>query len=200
MNDIELFFDCSCVWAYYGLVNADRIAARHHANIILRPVRMMEVLGMVNQAFFVDPPKLKQAYHAADIREWASYLGIPLASPTPQAPVSEDCMLACIAAQRQGRLRDFATAAFDALWVKGRDLSQQEVLRSLWNDLGLPEPLFDLEMSSAAVAGDLQSNTRELMERGGFGVPTFFVGDDMYFGADTLPLLEQKLRRRLRGD
>ncbi len=42
----------------------------------------------------------------------------------------------------------------------------------------------------------LEANTDELMRRGGFGSPTIFIGDDMYFGNDRLPLLAEALRRR----
>ena len=45
------------------------------------------------------------------------------------------------------------------------------------------------------IKGTLRANTEELMARGGFGSPTIFVGDDMYFGNDRLPLIREAILR-----
>jgi 2-hydroxychromene-2-carboxylate isomerase len=194
---IELFFDCSCAWAYMGLVNFDRFVARHGIPLTLRPVDMMQVFNTVNRGYLVPEAEIRRRYFAADLREWARFLNIPMADPTPAATGSEACMRACVAASRQDRLRDFAAAAFEALWVHGRDLGDTSVLGDLWTGLGLPETLLKEELAAAGAGNELKSNTQELMARGGFGVPTFFLEDELFFGNDTLQLLELKLRRRL---
>ena len=58
---------------------------------------------------------------------------------------------------------------------------------------GSAEEYFDF-IKTPEAKERLISNTQELMDRGGFGSPTFFLNeDDMYFGNDRIQLLEEKL-------
>jgi 2-hydroxychromene-2-carboxylate isomerase len=57
-------------------------------------------------------------------------------------------------------------------------------------------PSFAEGLAWPGIAAELAANTRELTERGGFGVPTFFLGDAMFFGNDAIPLLERAVTIR----
>lgn len=199
MDEIEFFFDCSCVWACFALAYHDRAVARHGLPLRLRPVTMDMVLRTVNRAALEPEAAVRSRYFAAEIGEWAHFLGMVLADPVPRPAASQRCMRACAAADYHGRLADFVGAAFAALWQQGRDLDSPAVLTGLWTDLGLPAPLLAQDLDAPGPARQLDANTRELMERGGFGVPTFGFGGQLYFGADSVPLLERAVRRRLRA-
>jgi 2-hydroxychromene-2-carboxylate isomerase len=88
-----------------------------------------------------------------------------------------------------------------AAFAEGRDLGDRAVLAAIWQQAGLPRRTFEDGLASPDVAAELQANVVELMERGGFGVPTFFVGDAIYFGNDAVPLVERAAGdlRRLRS-
>jgi 2-hydroxychromene-2-carboxylate isomerase len=86
----------------------------------------------------------------------------------------------------------------NAAWAEGRDLADRQVLADAWARAGLPAAMFESSLAWPATKAELVANTRELMSRGGFGVPTFFIGHNMYFGNDSLPLVERAARMRLR--
>jgi 2-hydroxychromene-2-carboxylate isomerase len=109
-------------------------------------------------------------------------------------------MRACIAAERWDRLEHFAIAAFDAAWARGEDLADRRLLAGLWARAELPAALFEEAIAWPGVDAELQANARELAARGGFGTPTFFVGDDMYFGNDAVPLLESAVVARMKRE
>jgi 2-hydroxychromene-2-carboxylate isomerase len=200
MTDIEIegFFDCSCVWAYLAFAHASRFAAAAPVAIRWRPVLGEALFDTVNPAARQPLSAVKQAYYRRDLEQWAAYLECPL-SPAGGPPAdATDCMLACVAAGRWGRLDHFAQAALDAAWADGRDLGDRAVLKELWEVVGLPPASFDEGLSWPEIAEELAANTRELMARGGFGTPTFFVGDDMFFGNDAIPLLERAVDLRLK--
>lgn len=199
MSEVEFFFDCACVWAYFGLAHFNRSVARHGLALRPRPVDMTQVFRTVNQAYLEPQAEVRRRYFAADLREWAHFLNIPLVDPTPEPIPSADCMRACVAAEHQGRLPEFMVATFEALWTQGRDVGDCEVLLDLWAGLGLSKSLLAEELAAPGPRRHLESNTRELMRRGGFGVPTFFFGEQMFFGADSVPLLELAVRRSLRA-
>jgi 2-hydroxychromene-2-carboxylate isomerase len=105
-------------------------------------------------------------------------------------------MRACIVLEPQGKLVDFARAAFEIYWGEDRDISQDAVIADICARSGVaPEPLF-AAISQQEIKDALKANTDELMRRGGFGSPTLFLnGDDMYFGNDRLPLVREALAR-----
>ncbi len=75
------------------------------------------------------------------------------------------------------------------------DISDNRVIGSILAEVGLNETRFFESINKADYKQKLRRNTDELMPRGGFGSPTFFIDDtDMYFGNDRLQLIELKLK------
>jgi 2-hydroxychromene-2-carboxylate isomerase len=200
MTGIEIFFDCSCVWAYLGHAHAGRFAGEIGVKLHLRPVLSQDVFAAVNPAALLPLSAVKQAYYARDVQLWADYLALPLAVGLPAQTNARDCMRACVAAGRWDRLEAFAAAAFDAAWARGEDLAERAALSSIWTGAGLPLALFEEALTWPGVDAELSGNARELAARGGFGTPTFFVGDDMYFGNDAVPLLENAVIARMKRE
>jgi 2-hydroxychromene-2-carboxylate isomerase len=200
MTEIELFFDCSCVWAYLGQAHAARFAAEIGVPLRLRPVLSRDVFTAVNPAASLPLSAVKQAYYARDLRLWADYLALPLAAELPDPTDARGCMRACVAAGRWDRLEAFAAAAFDAAWAIGEDIADRTVLAGLWTKVGLPDALFEEATTWPGVDEELRANARELAARGGFGTPTFFAGDDMYFGNDAVPLLESAVIAQMKRE
>lgn len=189
--EIETFFDCSCVWAYLAFEHLDRFHARSGVKVRWRPVLAAEVFDQVNRAVHWPMPEVKQAYYQRDLMVWADYLGLAIADKPAEPADMSSCMRACVAAARWDRLKTFARTAMNAAFAHGRDLGDRAVLAEIWREAGLPETLFEECLAWPEVAAQLAANTRELTSRGGFGVPTFFVGRDMYFGNDAVPLVEK---------
>jgi len=193
---IEGFFDCSCVWAWLAFEHAGWFAEQAGVAIRWRPVLAKDVFAQVNRAVHWPLPEAKQAYYAKDLPLWADYLGLALADDLPEPEDMIPCMLACVAAGRWGRLEAFAGGAMAGAFTHGRDLGDRAVLSKIWSEAGLPPATFEEGLAWPDIAAELAANTRELMERGGFGVPTFFLGDAMFFGNDSLPLLERAVAVR----
>ena len=85
----------------------------------------------------------------------------------------------------------FALATFDAYWGDDKDISQDAVLTAICEKAGVDPTEFLAAIEQQPIKDKLRNNTQELIDRGGFGSPTMFVGgDDMYFGNDRMPLLQ----------
>jgi 2-hydroxychromene-2-carboxylate isomerase len=85
---------------------------------------------------------------------------------------------------------------FEAYWGDLLDISQDNVLADILERVDLDRDAFFAEIAKPETKAKLRDNTDELIARGGYGSPTMFVdGDDMYFGNDRLPLVQQALRR-----
>ena len=88
---------------------------------------------------------------------------------------------------------------FAAYFGRDEDISQDEVLAKICRKVGLDEQAFFAGIVMPNIKDQLKANTDEAIRRGAFGPPTFFVGDDMYFGNDRLPLVRSAVLRARAG-
>lgn len=197
---IEVFFDCSSPWTYLAFANLNRLAAELEAEITWRPILVGGVFNAVNPSVYAqraDPVPAKARYMLKDLADWARHTSLRIKFPPSVFPVnSVKVMRGCIALEPQGKLVDFAAAAFEAYWSDDLDISQDDVLAQVCARAGVdPAALFET-ITDPRIKDQLRANTDELIARGGFGSPTIFVGgDDMYFGNDRLPLIREAVLR-----
>jgi 2-hydroxychromene-2-carboxylate isomerase len=197
---IECFFDCSSPWTWLGVHNLRPLAAGFDEPVRWRPILVGGVFNAVNPSVYASrehPVPAKQAYLAKDLRDWARLAGLDIRFPPSVFPVnSVKAMRGCIWLEPRGLLLPFADAVFEAYWSRDLDISQDAVLGPLVERLGVDFGEFAAGIASAPVKDALRANVDELVARGGFGSPTFFVDGEMFFGNDRLVLVRDALRRR----
>lgn len=204
MTTLECFFDCSSPWTYLAFEAVQPVAARHGVPVLWRPVLVGGVFNAVNPSVYEArerPVPVKARYQRKDLADWAQHLGIEIGDPDVFPVDSVRAMRAALLADDRGCLVDFARRVFRAYWGENRDVSRTEVLRDLLEDVGLPADEILEATGTPEVKQRLRGNTDELIARGGFGSPTFFVdGWDMYFGNDRMPLIDAALARARAGE
>jgi 2-hydroxychromene-2-carboxylate isomerase len=94
-----------------------------------------------------------------------------------------------------GQLPAFAQAGFEAYWRDDLDIAHDDVVREVCARAGVDADALLAAIGAQDIKDQLRANTEELIARGGFGTPTLFLGDDMYFGNDHLPLVRAALER-----
>ena len=199
---IEFFFDCSSPWTYLAFHNLQPLARELGVDVRWRPVLVGGIFNAVNPSvyeFREHGVPAKQAYLKKDLADWARSAGLRIRFPPSVFPVnSVKAMRGCILLEPEGKLVPFAEEVFRAYWSDDRDISQDEVLASLCERVGIEPQWFLAGIARPEIKAQLKSNTDEVIARGGFGSPTIFVGgDDMYFGNDRLPLVREAVKRKL---
>ena len=197
---IEFFFDCSSPWTYLAFHNIQPLAAQMKADIRWRPILVGGVFNSVNPSVYAQrdhPVPAKRDYMLKDLQDWARSSRLTIAMPPTVFPVnSVKAMRGCLWLEAQGRLVPFATAVFEAYWGRDEDISQDAVLVDICRRCDIDQAAFMAGIAEPEVKAQLKANTDELIARGGFGSPTMYLGDDMYFGNDRLPLVAEALLRR----
>jgi 2-hydroxychromene-2-carboxylate isomerase len=204
MADVECFFDCSSPWTYFAFHNLLLMEKELDITVAWRPILVGGVFNAVNPSVHNSsekPVPLKQAYGKKDQIDWARYLGIRMHYRPTVFPVnSVKAMRGCTWLAPQGKLVPFALATFDAYWGDDKDISQVSVLTQISEKAGVDSTTLLAAIDQQAIKDKLRATTQELIDRGGFGSPTMFVGsDDMYFGNDRMPLIRDALLRRRAG-
>jgi 2-hydroxychromene-2-carboxylate isomerase len=197
---IEFFFDCSSPWTYLAFHNIQPLADELKEPIQWRPVLVGGIFNAVNPSVYAQrdkPVPAKAAYMLKDMQDWAREAGLKIVMPPKVFPVnSVKAMRGCLWLEPQCKLLAFASAVFEAYWSREEDISQDAVLLKICQTLGVDGAEFLAGIAQPAIKEQLKSNTEEVIRRGGFGSPTMFLGDDMYFGNDRLALLKTAILRQ----
>ena len=193
---ITCYFDISSPWTWLAFRRLQRMAAELNTRVDWKPILVGGVFNAVNPSVYEFRERgvpAKQAYLRKDLADWARHEGIRILFPPTIFPVnSVKAMRACLWLQPQDKLEPFAAAAFEAYWTHDQDISSETVLRGLCEQIGVEATTLLEGIAEPVIKAQLKTNTDALIARGGFGSPTFFVGDDdMYFGNDRLALVRE---------
>jgi 2-hydroxychromene-2-carboxylate isomerase len=169
-----LYFDLASPYAYLAVERAGRVLG---AEPELQPVLVGAIFAHRGYGSWALTDQ--RAAGEAEIERRARAYGLPPVVWPPDWPANSlAAMRAAIVAQREGRTREFALAAYRAAFVEGRDLGDPAVLA----DLGV-----DLErLQDPAVKQALREATDAAIAAGVRGVPTIGAGGRLYFGDDQL--------------
>ena len=103
-------------------------------------------------------------------------------------------MRGLIAAQMAGVERPYLEAVAAAMWERDLSIDQAPVLASVLSEAGLDAATLLERCQVAEVKRALMDNTQFAVDRGVFGIPTFFIGGEMFFGKERLAQVEEELR------
>jgi len=129
-----------------------------------------------------------------DLDRWVCRYGVDFAF-NPAFPMSTVAALrAAFAAEDAGVFAPYHEAMFRAAWVERKNLADAAVLSDVIAKAGLDAPALLAAAASDPCKAKLKANVEEvLLARGGFGLPSFFVGDELFFGNDRLEFVEAAL-------
>jgi 2-hydroxychromene-2-carboxylate isomerase len=199
-RQVEFFFDCSSPWTYLAFIEILKLSSRQNLNIIWKPILVGGVFNIVNQdvyEFRKKPNPKKLTYSNNDLRLWSKLRGININFPKVFPVNSVKAMRGCLFAQKENELVNYAKNIFQAYWGKGVDISQEDLLLEIVKTSNLSPEEFKKFIDSQEAKNLLKENTEDLIQRGGFGSPTFFYKEKMFFGNDRLHLLEEAITKNL---
>jgi 2-hydroxychromene-2-carboxylate isomerase len=173
-------FDLISPFSYLHLKQFGRLPAELEIEYV--PVLFAGMLKHWEQKGPAEIPP-KRLYIYRQVTWLASQLGIPFKMP-PAHPFNSLHALRLVLAA--GPTRTHVEIAFDMAWQEGRDLQDPQVLAELAQRLGIRDPLAAVD---ATVKARLKANTDAAIAGGVFGVPTFTLGDALFWGQDSLEMM-----------
>jgi 2-hydroxychromene-2-carboxylate isomerase len=181
MAAVEFLFDYASPFSFLAneLIAAGKLGPS--AEITYRPVYLR---GFDSFAKGIPFSPAKLSYLIADLRRCAQELRLEMRIPAAFPVNGLYALRGAIAAQRAGLFPAYHEAVFRATWQRGRDISRKESLAALVTELGFPDVAAALE--DPTIKDELKAATDAAIKRGAFGVPTFFVGPEMYWGHDRM--------------
>ena len=198
---LPFYFDYACPWAYLGSCRVESYFRDQGALIDFRPVSLRVLYEpSADGAPAPKPGERKRANHANDLRHWVEMIGAEIAASQPKERPDTGLLLrAALVAKDAGRFREFHYPAYRARWAEARDVAEPSVVRSLLEGAGLDADAALARASSRELEQRLEDESRAAVARGVFGVPTIFVGDEMFWGNDRFELVRFYLQKSTAG-
>jgi 2-hydroxychromene-2-carboxylate isomerase len=193
--DIDFYFDFVSPYSYLANTVLPRLAAANTASISYRPIALLDLMQIVGNRPTTIECRNKFAYAQADLRRWAARYGVSLA---PSARVMSidfaELGRGALVAIEAGRGTDYINAVFGAIWGEGRDLTQRPQLIGALDRAGFESAELLARANAPEYVAKFKTSTTAAAERGVFGSPTMFVGDEMFFGNDRFDFVAAALR------
>lgn len=195
-REVEFWFDVGSPYTYLAYRALPKVAAERGARVVWRPMLLGGVFKATGNHSPVEIPA-KRKWLRVDMRRAAERIGTTIAFP-PNFPINTlGLMRGAIAMKIRGEeaLEHYLEVIFGAMWVAQRDLSDPKELASVLREAGFdPDEVFALA-NDPAVKDRLKADTEEAVARGVFGAPSFFVGDELFWGQDRLGDVAEALSR-----
>ena len=194
---VEFHFDVGSPNAYLVHKLIPGIEQRTGAKLIYVPILLGGVFKLTNnQAPMVQFKGIKNKleYQRLEFTRFIRTHGLARFKMNPHFPVNTvQVMRGAVAAEMDGQLARYVDAVFRNRWEEGLKMDDPAVITAALTQSGLDGARTLARIQDQDVKDKLLANTEASVARGTFGAPTFFVGDEMFFGKDRLREVEEEI-------
>ena len=195
MITVEFHFDFGSPNAYLSHLVLPQIEKRTGVKFEYVPILLGGVFKLTNNrspAESLVGIKNKPEYERIEMNRFLRRHGITRFQPNPFFPVNTLMLMrGAIAAQSLGVFERYVDEMYRHMWADPKKMDAPHVLRAALAESGLESERFFELVQTPEIKDRLLENTRRSVERGAFGSPTFFVGEEIFFGKDRLRDVEE---------
>ena len=196
MKSVECYFDLGSPYSYLAYYRLLQMAEQQEIQIVYKPILLGGVFKATGNRSPIEIP-VKGAYSILDMQRWAEYYQIPM-QMNPHFPMNTLTLMRILTGVQLLHLEKFEQVLkllFDAMFGTPQNLNEPTVLAEVLKPSGFSVEDIMSMVQSEVVKQKLITETEQAIQRGIFGAPTFFVGDEMYWGQDRLHFVEQALNK-----
>lgn len=196
--NVDFIFDFGSPNAYLVHQVIPAFEARSGASVTYKPC----LLGGIFRSTGNQPPwqafadvQAKLDYDMMEMQRFITLHKLTKFKMNPHFPVNTLLLMrGAVTADNQGRLKEYVDAGTHFMWEDGLKMDDPEVYAQAFSQAGFDGNQLLASTQDDAVKAELMANTQAAVDRGAFGIPTFFLGDDMFFGKERLGQLEDAIK------
>ena len=193
VKNIDFYFDFGSPTAYLAFTQLQLIEKRSGANLVFHPI----LLGGIFKATGNSPPAAipaKGKYMMRDLQRYAEKYQVPY-ERNPFFPVNTlSLMRGAVSYQNNGDFERYVNVIFHNMWVEPKNLNDEDVLKKMLIENNFEYNDFLKRTSDQRIKDQLISNTEKVVQKGAFGAPTIFIGEEMFFGQDRMDFIEEYIK------
>ena len=190
MASVEYYFCLNSPWSLFAAEQLLRVRFDHDFDLIVKPIEIARLFSETGGLPLKKRSPNRQQYRLQELTRWSQRLSIPINLHPAHYPCNETLADALVlsAEKEKGQGLEMAISIGRGLWCEDADIADPGFIASQVEKFGLSE-VIDQPQSTVILA----ENTDRLIEKGGFGVPTFIVGEEVFWGQDRLDFLIEAL-------
>jgi 2-hydroxychromene-2-carboxylate isomerase len=197
-HQLEFLFDFGGPNSYLAYKMLPSLSARTGAEIIYTPILLGGLFKLTNNQApmlrYAETPA-KRDYELLEFQRFIKTHGIPF-TMNPHFPINSMLIMrGAVAAQRMECIAAYIDAIMAAMWQDGANTGDADVVREVLDNAGMDSTAILAACDDPEVKAELAANTENAAARGAFGVPTFFVGSEMFWGKERLAQVEAELNK-----
>jgi 2-hydroxychromene-2-carboxylate isomerase len=192
---IEFYFDVGSPAAYLAWTQLPAIARDAGWEIEYRPMLLGGVFQATGNRSPMEVPA-KGQYMQDDLQRFARRHGVEFRH-NPHFPINTLLLMRValgLQMREEARMVPYVDAVFRAIWVEGRNMNDPATVADVLQRAGFDAEKLLALASDPGVKDQLKVVTQGAVARGVFGAPTFFVGDQMFWGQDRLDFVKEALQ------
>ncbi|MBX3445697.1 MAG: 2-hydroxychromene-2-carboxylate isomerase [Parvibaculaceae bacterium] len=194
---VEFLFDFGSPNAYLSWKVGPEIEKRTGTTFQYVPVLLGGIFKATNNVSPVianQGIRNKNEYQFLEIERFVKKHGLTKFKFNPHFPVNTlQIMRGAIAAEMENILPKYMDAVMAAMWEDGKKMDDPDVIKAVLDAAGIDGAHILARTGEADVKAKLVANTEDAVNRGAFGIPTFYVDGDIYFGKDRLRDVEEAI-------
>ena len=191
---LEFFFDLGSPATYLAYTQLPALCAATGTQLVYQPMLLGGVFKATGNASPISVPA-KGRYMFDDLARYARRYNVPLKF-NPHFPINTLMLMRAttgIQLHQPERFKDFVDCLFRAMWVDGRHMGDPAVVAAVLAEHGFdPDEVLALA-NDETVKAALKDKTEHAVQRGVFGAPSMFVGNQLFFGQDRLEFVREAL-------
>ncbi len=190
---LDFYWDIGSTNSYFAFKLIQPIVKRYSAKINWHPFNLGFIFRS-NDYVLMDEPKAKMRNRLADLNRWANFHDLPFRMPD-NFPIKTSRALRAAIASRQWDLEfEFMAHMFSAYWEQNvGTIGEYATLNVIASELGIDPDKFEAACESTEVKQALIDSTNHALERGVFGAPSIWLGDELYWGKDRMEFIDAQL-------
>lgn len=191
---VEYYFDFGSPAAYLASTQLEALAAETGATVVWRPMLLGGVFVATGNASPASVPS-KGKYIFQDFDRFARRYGVPFAL-NPFFPINTITLMriaVALQARDDPRFAHYCAAMYRAIWIDAQNMNDATVTASVLGAAGFDAAALLALASEQVIKDKLKTMTEGAVARGVFGAPTFFVGEQMFWGQDRFDFVREAL-------
>ena len=192
---LDYYFSLSSPWTYLGNERIQKLANKKNLKINYKPVDVSIIFPQTGGLPLAQRAPERQLYRLQELKRWSEYLELPI-NLNPKFFPAKEWPAAGLVIEKQLRGSNpgpIVNSFLQAVWVKEQDISKPETIIKI----AIKNGLGDINLSDKVLENKLKSvwaqNSHDGIAAGVFGVPTYKMGGELFWGQDRLDFLERSL-------
>ena len=186
---IDFYFDVVSPYSYFASKLIGEVVKKHNAILNWKPVLLGGIFKAIGSPIAPGLAPEKKPYLIKDLERISNYYKIPFKMPS-EFPISSLLAMRVLSSLKVNNIHFYAQKIFEAYWKDNKNIADKEELTALIHSNSVEKA------NMQEIKDKLFNNTEAAVKRGIFGAPTFFIGNEMFFGHDRIYLLDDYLKTK----